>query len=83
MVTPPKIYLFWPTFFEILWFGMILEQLIKRGDHIYIFKYTCIHIHRHMHFPKLCNFANFPRFKIQDFGGNLPGLGFKKFFSES
>jgi len=77
---------------------MIIEQLIERGDHIYIiiYKYISkIYLNKHVYIytgictsQKFANFANFPGFKIQDsrFWGKLlesrPGLGFKKFSPE-
>ena len=94
MVPPPKDLPFLTYLFEILWFGMIIEQLIERGDHIYISIYRYIfkiYLNKHVYiYTGICtshknaNFANFPGFKIQDsrFWGKLlesrPGHGFKK-----
>ena len=94
--TSPKDLPFLAYLFEILWFGMIIEQLIERGDHIYIIIYRYIfkiYLNKHVYiYTGICtshknaNFANFPGFKIQDSGENFlnPGLVMdsrsKKFF---
>ena len=97
--TSPKDLTFLTYLFEILWFGMIIEQLIERGDHIYIIIYRYIfkiYLNKHVYiYTGICtshknaNFANFPGFKIQDSGENFlnPGLVMdsrsKKFFPQS
>ena len=51
-MVPPKDLSFLTYLFNILWFGMIIEQLIERGDHTYIYIYiywTRIHIHGNIH----------------------------------
>ena len=40
MVPPPRDLPFLTYLFEILWFGMIIERLIERGDHICVYIYT-------------------------------------------
>ena len=87
MVPPLKDIPFLTYLFEILSFGIIIEQLIERGYHMYIYIYLITYKYIYIYLTylnkrvymytgictsqKIANFANFPGFKIQDSGGTF------------
>ena len=48
MVPPPKDLPVLTYLFNILWFGMIIKQLIERGI-IYIYTYVYIYVYKHVY----------------------------------